>query len=139
MQDDLPSEFPALDLFFFLKFDALCTANHFIEGSFSNKGQLLRDNISDERVDRKARYRQNESHPIKKSVMEKASVRMQRKGCKGKAESAIATRADVQEFIRGHKRKLDSGYKSEDFGDKDCPTNRSHRDSFLGQVTAKDR
>lgn len=68
-QDDLAKDFPALDLFFFLTFDALCTANHFIEGSFSNKGQLLRDNISDERLDRKAKYRQNESHPIIKDVI----------------------------------------------------------------------
>ena len=69
LQDDLAERFPALDLFFFIKFDALCTANHFIEGSFSNKGSLLRDNISDERLDRKARYRQNESHPIVKQVI----------------------------------------------------------------------
>ena len=69
LQDDLAERFPAFDLFFFLKFDALCTANHFIEGSFSNKGSLLRDNISDERLDRKARYRQNESHPIVKQVI----------------------------------------------------------------------
>ena len=60
LQDDLAERFPAFDLFFFLKFDALCTANHFIEGSFSNKRYL---------------------HPIVKQVIAKASARMKAKGC----------------------------------------------------------
>jgi hypothetical protein len=125
---------------FFIKFDALCTANHFIEGSFSNKGSLMRDNISDERVDRKARYRQNESHPIVNQVITNASARMKMKGCKGTTVSAFKTMHDVQEFIRGHDRKLRSGYQPEDFTrEKGCPTNRSHRDSYSGQITARDR
>ena len=139
-QNELAQEFPALDLLIFLSFDALCTANHFIEGSFSNKGQLLRDNISDERLDRKARYRQNESHPVKKEVMTKATARMQSKGCKHTASTAIGTRGDVQEFIRGHLRRLNSGYSPEDFKiENGCPSNNSHRNSATGQITANDR
>ena len=138
-QDDLANKFPALDLFFFLTFDALCTVNHYIEGSFSNKGQLLRHNLSDERIDRKAKYRQNESGPIAKDVVSKACARRESKGCKGPAKSAFTTMGDVQEYVAGHKRNLDSGYRNADFKHPDCPTNRSHRDSVKGQITANDR
>ena len=47
---------------------------------------------------------------------------------------------DVREFLAGHKKKLDSDYKPEHFErETGCPTNRSHRDSYEGQITAKDR
>lgn len=138
-QDDLVVHFPAYDMFLFLKFDALCTGNHYIEGSFSNKGSLLRDNLSDERIDRKARYRQNLSHHVAKKVVNSANKRMESKGCKGTTKSAFKTRNDVQQFIQGHLQILDGGYASDDFAHPDCPSNTSHRNSVDGQITARDR
>ena len=65
---------------------------------------------------------------------------MQGKGCKHTVSTSIATRPDVQEFIRGHMQRLNSGYTPENFKKQNgCPTNNSHRNSAAGQITTNDR
>ena len=95
-KEDLASKYPHYDLFLFLKYAALCTANHYIEGTFSNHATALRTNMSDGRLDRKMRYQQNVVYNIKKEVQSQATTRMIEKGCKGTHVTAVGTRADCQ-------------------------------------------
>ena len=83
-QKDLVTAFPHYDYFLFIKYAALCTANHYIEGSFSNQGTSYRINMSDERLDRDVRCKQNILHEINKRVLREAQERMEKKGCKTK-------------------------------------------------------
>ena len=83
-QKDLAAVYPHYDYFLFIKYAALCTANHYIEGSFSNEKTSYRINMSDERLDRDVRCKQNILHQIKKEVVRQAQQRMARKGCKTK-------------------------------------------------------
>ena len=80
-QEDLAVAYPHYDYFLFIKYAPLCTANHYIEGSFSNEKTSHRINMSDERLDRDVRCKQNILHEIKKEVVRKAQIRMSRKGC----------------------------------------------------------
>ena len=54
-QEDLVTKYPQYDMFLFLKYAALCTANHYIEGTFSNQSTSFRINMSDARLDRSLR------------------------------------------------------------------------------------
>ena len=83
-QTDLATAYPHYDYFLFLKYAALCTANHYIEGSFSNQSTSYRINMSDERLDRNVRCKQNILHKVTKEVVRLAQERMSTKGCKTK-------------------------------------------------------
>ena len=136
-QQDLVTTYPNLDKFFFLVYDALCTANHYIEGTFSNVNSLLRINMSDGRLDRHADYKQNVLHKLRKEVVAAAKKRMASKGCKGTTRLAASTRPDVQHLMLRIKDVLQLEYRPENFQDLMCPTNRSHRDSHEGKITAQ--
>ena len=105
-KQDLVSKYPHYDLFLFLKYAALCTANHYIEGTFSNHATALRTNMSDARLDRKMRYQQNVVYKIKKEVEAQATARMIEKGCKGEHVTAVGTRADCQLICKMKKEIL---------------------------------
>ena len=80
-QEYMSTTYPHYDYLLFIKYAALCTANHYIEGSFSNIKSLHRINMSDARLDRDARYKQNIEYNIKKDVIEQAKARRATKGC----------------------------------------------------------
>lgn len=97
---DLATKYPNLDLLFFLKYAALCTANHYIEGTFSNQQSAFRINMSDTRLDRKMRYQQNVVHPMQKRVLTEAIARVRKKGCKAKHVTAVGTKEDCRLICR---------------------------------------
>ena len=99
-KEELVAKYPHYDLFLFLKYAALCTANHYIEGTFSNHSTALRKNMSDGRLDRKMRYQQNIVYKMKKEVVAQAAARMINKGCKAEHVTAIGTRLDCQRFCK---------------------------------------
>ena len=109
-QDDLAAKYPHFDMFLFLKYAALCTANHYIEGTFSNHSTTLRTNMSDGRLDRKMRYDQNIAHKIKKKVLVEATARMVKKGCAASHVTPVGTKDDCRHICRIKKQILESMY-----------------------------
>ena len=112
-QEDLVTKYPQYDMFLFLKYAALCTANHYIEGTFLNQSTSFRINMSDARLDRKMRYQQNIVHTIKKKVLLQAAARMTKKGCTAKHLTAVGTKEDCIHFCRIKKQILESEYVHE--------------------------
>ena len=115
-QKDLAAAYPHYDYFLFIKYAALCTANHYIEGTFSNQvsnprtkippisstythpyiyvphqGTLHRINMSDARLDRDTRYKQNIEHCIHREVVVQAKSRRALKGCSSKIRYSLVS------------------------------------------------
>ena len=132
---DMATTFPALNKFFFLKFDALCLANHYQEGLFSSKKTVTRQNFSSDRLDNQMQLKHNDSKEFRATRVQQRNEELAATRRITKYRSAITTRAQCVQAGQQYINYANTELLPENFIHPDCPTSLSTQRMTNKQAT----
>lgn len=135
--EDMAATFPALNKFFFLKFDALCLANHYQEGLFSSRKSARRQNFSSDRLDNQLQLKHNDLKDFRAARVDARNEELAATGRITKYRSACTTRAQCVEAGVQYIQFANTELVPANFKHPDCPTSRSTQRIKSKQVSCE--